>query len=204
MKEKNYTGMIPDNTDGKAITATAVAGMNNVQEACVLYTTARERLLFVHNWGNITGKWSADFQLTDDKGNEVDRFAQPGDHFRIDITGPGSSAGEGYDWARVEAIKEVHEENVDSIAIRVRPAANPQSTSDNVAHFYSYQSTSTFVITREGTTVTASVYDRNIEPNEETTSLIDKARNAVVGLGAKHGLSKLQWQALAEAFLKRA
>lgn len=204
MKEKNYTGMIPDNTDGKAITAAAVAVMNNVQEACVLYTTARERLLFVHNWGKITGKWSADFQLTDDKGNEVDRFAQPGDHFRIDITGPGSSAGEGYDWARVEAIKEVHEENVDSIAIRVRPAANPQSTSDNVAHFYSYQSTSTFVVTREGTTVTASVYDRNIEPNEETTSLIDKARNAVVGLGAKHGLSKLQWQALAEAFLKRA
>ena len=204
MKEKNYTGLIPDNTDGKAITAAAVAVMNNVQEACVLYTTARERLLFVHNWGKITGKWSADFQLTDDKGNEVDRFAQPGDHFRIDITGPGSSAGEGYDWARVEAIKEVHEENVDSIAIRVRPAANPQSTSDNVAHFYSYQSTSTFVVTREGTTVTASVYDRNIEPNEETTSLIDKARNAVVGLGAKHGLSKLQWQALAEAFLKRA
>jgi hypothetical protein len=203
MKEKNYTGLIPANTDGKAITAEAVAVTDNVEEACALYTIARKRLLFVHSWGNITGKWSADFQLTDDKGNEVDRFAQPGDHFRIDIAGPGSSAGDGYDWARVEAIEEVHEDDVDSVAIRVRPAANPRSANNNIAHFYSDQSTSTFVVTREGTTVTASVYDRNIEPNEETTSLIDKARNAVVGLGARHGLSKIQWQALAEAFIKR-
>ena len=203
MEEKNYTGLIPGNTDGKAITSSAVARLDNVQEALALYTIARERLLYVHNWGKITGKLSADFQLTDDKGNEADRFAQPGDHFRIDITGPGSSAGEGYDWARVEDIKEVHEDDVDSIAILVRPAANPQTSNDNVAHFYSDQSTSTFVVTREGTTVTASVYDRNIEPNQETTSVIDKARNTVVGLGAKHGLSKLQWKALAEAFIKR-
>lgn len=204
MQEKNYTGLIPDNTDGKAITAEAVAVMNNEQEARALYTVARERLLYVHNWGKITGKLSADFQLTDESGNEVDRFAQPGDHFRIDITGPGSSAGNGYDWASVEAIKEVHENGVDSIALRVRPAANPKTANNNIAHFYSAQSTSTFVITREGTRVTASVYDRNIEPNDATTSLIDKARNAAVGLGAKHGLSKLQWHALAEAFIKSA
>src|SRR3954454_23202596 len=108
MEEKNYTGLIPGNTDGKAITSSAVARLDNVQEARALYTIARKRLQYVHNWGKITGKLSADFQLTDDKGNEADRFAQLGDHFRIDITGPGSSAGEGYDWARVEDIKEVH------------------------------------------------------------------------------------------------
>jgi hypothetical protein len=50
--------------------------------------------------------------------------------------------------------------------------------------------------------VTASIYDRNIEANEETKEPLDKVRNAVVGLGAKHGFSKLQWQALAEAFIK--
>jgi hypothetical protein len=157
--------------------------------------------LFVHNWHKITGKLSADFQLTDDKGQEVDRLVQKGDHFRIDITGPGSRAGEGYDWARVEDVKEVNTDDVDSIAIQVRPASNPQSPNPNVAHFFAEKSTSTFVITREGNKVTASIYDRNIEANEETKEPLDKVRNAAVGLGAKHGFSKVQWQALADALV---
>ena len=80
--------------------------------------------------------------------------------------------------------------------------ANPQTSNPNVAHFFAEGSTSTFTITREGNTVTAAIYDRNIEANEETKEPLDKLRNAVVGLGAKHGFSKLQWQALVKAFLK--
>jgi hypothetical protein len=71
-----------------------------------------------------------------------------------------------------------------------------------VAHFFAEKSTSTFVITRERNTVTASIYDRNIEANEETEEPLDKVRNAAVGLGAKYGFSKMQWQALAEALVK--
>ena len=159
--------------------------------------------MFIHNWGKIAGKLSADFQLTDNKGNEADRPAQKTDHFRIDIPGPGSKAGEGYDWARVEDIKEVNNGDVDSIAIVVRPAANPQTQNPNVAHFFSEKSTSTFVVTREANKITASIYDRNIEANEETEEPLDKLRNAMVGLTAKHGFSKLQWQALADALIKK-
>ncbi len=202
MAEKNYTGLIPENKEGKKITATSSVDFNTDEEARSFYQTARQRLLFVHNWGKITGALSADFQLTNDKGKEVDRPAQKGDHFRIDITGPGSKAGEGYDWAKVEAIKEVHEGNVDSIAILVRPAPDPQTNNPNVAHFFSEKSTSTFVVTREGTRITASIYDRNIEANEETHETLDKIRNAVVGISAKHGFSKLQWKALTEALVK--
>jgi hypothetical protein len=201
--EKNYTGLIPENKEGRAITAEAKEIFSDKDEARRFYQTARQRLLFVHNWGRITGSLSADFQLTDDQGKEVDRPAQTGDHFRIDITGPGSKAGDGYDWAKVEDIKEVSQADIDSIAILVRPAANPTNENPNVAHFFSEESTSTFVVTREGNHVTASIYDRNIQANEETKEPLDKVRNAVVGLGAKHGVSKLQWQALADALLKR-
>lgn len=159
-------------------------------------------MLYVHNWHQLAGWLSADFQLTDDQGKEVDRTAEKGDHFRIDITGPGSQAGEGYDWARVEDIKEMNSEEVDSIAILVRPASNPQTPNPNVAHFFAEKSTSTFVVTRENNKVSASIYDRNIEANEETKQSLDKIRNAVVGLGAKHGFSKLQWQALVDALVK--
>jgi len=203
MEEKNYTGLIPPNEEGKEITAEASVSLQDINKARAVYRNARERLLYVHNWGKITGTLSADFQLTDGEGKEVDRLSQKGDHFRIDIAGPGSHAGEGYDWAMVEDIKEVNEGDADSIAIIVRPAANPQTDSKNIAHFYSDKSTSTFVVTREGNKVTASIYDRNIEANLETKSIIDKVRNTAVGLGAKHGFSKLQWQALAEAFLKK-
>jgi len=157
--------------------------------------------LYVHNWGKIAGALSSDFRLTDASGKEADRLAQKGDYFRIDIPGPGSKAGEGYDWASVEEINEVNEVYIDSIAIRVRPGPNPQTANPNVAHFYSNKSTSTFVVTREGTRVTASIYDRNIEANDETEEPLDKVRNTVVGIGGKHGFSRLQWEALAGAFV---
>jgi hypothetical protein len=128
---------------------------------------------------------------------------QKNDYFKIDIKGPKSTAGNGHDWVRVEDIKEVHTNDVDSIAILVRPDSNPQTSNDNVAHFYSEKSTSTFIVTREKSTVTAAIYDRNIEANEETGEPSDKLRNAAVGLAAKYGFSKLQWKALAEALVKK-
>jgi len=202
MQEKNYTGLIPEQKAGKEITAEATTKFQNAVQASAFYEEARKRLLYVHNWRNISGWLSADFQLTDEQGKEADRLAQKGDHFRIDITGPESKAGEGYDWAKVEDIREVNTGDVDSVAILVRPASNPTTSNPNVAHFFSEKSTSTFVITREGRKVIASIYDRNIEANEETKDPLDKIRNAAVGLGAKHGLSKAQWQALAEGFVK--
>ncbi|MFL5742257.1 MAG: hypothetical protein ACJ75B_18680 [Flavisolibacter sp.] len=203
MQEKNYTGLVPSQVEGKEITACAFIELSGEEEAKQFYEIARQRLLFVHNWKHITGKLSADFQLTDNEGKEVDRAAQNGDHFRIDIVGPGSHAGRGYDWAAVEEIREVHENGVDSIALRVRPASDPKANNPHTAHFFSEKSTSTFEITRDGKKLTAAIYDRNIEANEETKEPIDKVRNAIVGLGAKHGLSKLQWQALAEALIQK-
>jgi hypothetical protein len=202
MEEKNYTGLIPEQRQGKAITAEAKTTFPDAAQARVFYEEAKKRLLYVNNWRNILGKDGADFQLTNEKGNEVDRLAQKGDHFRIDIMGPGSKAGEGYDWVRVEDIKEVNTEDVDSIAIQVRPSSNPQTPNSNVAHFYAEKSTSTFVVTREGKNITASIYDRNIKANEETKEPLDKLRNAAVGLGAKHGFSKMQWQELADALVE--
>jgi hypothetical protein len=203
MEEKNFTGLIPENIKGRQLTAEACAGFSNSTEAHNFYETVRQRLLLVHNWQKITGTLSADFQVTDKNGNVMNKAAEKGDYFRIDITGPGSEAGDGYDWAYVEEIKEIKKPNLESIGMRVRPAPNPKDSNNNTAHFFSKYSTSTFVVTRENNKITASVYDRNIEANEETKEPLDKIRNSVVGLAAKHGISKLQWQALTDAFVKR-
>ncbi len=202
MKEKDYTGQVPENREGKEITATASIHLNVENEAISHFSAAKERLMNIGEWHNTAEGISARFQLKDLKGGDVHRWPEEGDYIRIDIPGPGIKAGEGYDWVRIEEIKEVNSESVDSIAITVRPASNPSTDNDSIAHFYSGQSTSTFVITRENNSVTAAIYDRNIESNRETTEPIDKIRNAVIGLGAKQGFSKLQWQALANGLVK--
>ena len=73
----------------------------------------------------------------------------------------------------------------------------------DVAHFYSDEATSNFIVRRDGTKVTAGVYGRNEKPNvKKSDTVIDKIRNAVVGTGGVSGFSKLQWKALVSGLLE--
>ncbi|MEO9145265.1 MAG: hypothetical protein ABI237_06870, partial [Ginsengibacter sp.] len=84
----------------------------------------------------------------------------------------------------------------------VRPSKNPVSQKDEIAHFYSNDATSNFIVTRENNTVTALIIDRNLKPNNESDSIIDKIRHVAVGLGAIGAFSKMQWENLAEGLVK--
>lgn len=202
MKKKNYTGIVPGQHKGKKIDTEASVHFSSAEEAQSFFQQAKDRLLNVNQWHELAGKAMATFQLTDAQGNEVSRTVREGDHFRIDIPGPGSKSGDGYDWVLVESVEKVAQPEVESIGIRVRPATNPQNNSGAIAHFYSPESTSNFIVTREGKTVTASVYDRNTSTNEEAGNMADRIRNAAVGAGAISFFSKIQWKGLVEGLLK--
>lgn len=202
MKKKDFTGIVPAQYTGKAIDAGSSIELDTVEQARAFYHTARTRLLTVNKWHELAGKLLAVFQLTDNQGQPVNRLAQQGDYFKIDIPGPGSKSGDGFDWVRVESLEEVVRENVESIGIRVRPAPNPQKNKEEVAHFYDATSTSNFMVTREGKTITASIYDRNTKPNDEADNLTDRIRNSTVGAGALTLFSKIQWKSLAEGLLQ--
>ena len=58
----------------------------------------KDRLQNVNQWKEYAGNISADFRLVDKAGREVQRQAKKGDYFKIDIPGPGSQSGDGYDW----------------------------------------------------------------------------------------------------------
>jgi hypothetical protein len=166
-----------------------------------LFLTARNRLVDVNHWEEYSALGS--FQLVDGNGNEVFRTAEIGDYFRINIKAPGPVAGDGYDWVKIEAIAdhsdvEGYEEHM---AMRVRPAQNPLDEKQDTAHFFSDESTSTFLVKREGTVVTASVFGRNEVPNTSTSNLIDKLRNQVVATSAIAGLSNIQWRSLVTGLL---
>ncbi|HEV7349676.1 hypothetical protein [Telluribacter sp.] len=202
MEEKNQSGIIPENYTGKIIDTTSFVDFESTEDAKAFFEVVKQRLLDVNSWYSLSGTATAEFQVVDNEGTEVNRPVQEGDFFKIDVPGPGPVAGDGYDWVRVEEIKSVADAGMESVGIRVRPTTNPQNNDDHIAHFYSEESTSNFTVTREGNRITAGIYDRNTKPNHDS-GLADKARDLVVGLGAVTGFSKFQWQKLADGLLKK-
>ena len=203
MAEKNYTGIVPEQHTGEAIDAESSVEFNDDGEAKEFFNVVKSRLQDVNNWHELAGSLTADFQLADKDGIEVARAAQKGDYFKIDIPGPGTKSGEGYDWVQIEEIENTSTPDIDSFGIRVRPAQNPQSKEKDISHFYSPESTSSFIVARENTKVTAAIYDRNTKTNKETDSLPDKVRDAVVGVAGIFIFSKIQWKALTDGLIKR-
>ena len=190
--------LIPVQQSGTKTDDVASASFENIIAAEKRFKEAKERLFNVNNWNNIAGKISATFKLTDESGNEIDSKPKRGDHFKIDLPGPGTIAGEGYDWVRIESVEERNDfNNVDEmVAIKVRPAENPLNKKGDVAHFFTDEATSSFIVSRTGTTVTAEVHGRNEKANTDAGAILDKTRNAVIASGAKAGLSSIQWSNL--------
>jgi len=195
----NAEEVVPEHNNGIQTNTESSIELSNEKEAQKFYEEAKQRLLTINSWHQYAGNASADFSLTDDKGNPINRSPQKGDHFKIDIPGPGTDTGEGHDWVQVEAI----EEDEDSIGIMVRPVTNPTNDRKDVAHFFSEDATSTFIVKREGKKIIAGVYGRNEKPNTNTETLKDKLRNAAVATGAISGFSKLQWKSLVNGLIKK-
>jgi len=202
MEDKNYTGAVPGQHRGDAVTADGSRTFDDLTAAKAFFFQAEAKLLDVNEWHSQGGEALARFMLTDRDGSTVEGTARQGLLIKIDIPGPGSESGGGYDWVEIEEIKRTDSGEVQSTALRVRPIAAPGSANEEPAHFYDDESTSTFTVTREGPTVTVAVYDRNINPNTEADSLIDKVRNAITGLVGEKVFSKIQWQSLVNGLLK--
>lgn len=193
---------IPEQQTGAESNTVATQQFATEAEARQFYGIVRQRLLQVNQWHDWAGTGTAEFRLTDAAGNEVAREPQAGDHFRIDIPGPGSITGDGYDWVRIEAVEETHDAQSDCLLVQVRPATNPQNEQPDVAHFFSEEATSNFLVKREGLIVSAGVHGRNEKPNTHTNSVVDKVRNATVATGAVSALSKLQWRSLVNGLVR--
>jgi hypothetical protein len=195
--------MVPPNNKGSSLDTEFEVRATDESEAKKLFALASHRLLDVNSWDKLCGPMSAVFKLTDRNGIEINGLAKPGDHFQIDVPGPGPAAGEGFDWVRIEAMDDQRNPSAreESVTLRVRPSSSPKNKNPDTAHFFSEDATSSFRVARIGTVVRAEVHGRNETPNTETTSAVDKVRNAVVGTGASAGMSTPQWNSLVKGLL---
>jgi hypothetical protein len=203
MENKDKSNIVPHQQTGKAIDAASTTELAKEEDAKIFFGHAKERLQNVNQWKDIAGTLSATFQLVDENGNEVHRKVQKGDYLKIDIPGPGTNSGEGYDWVKIEEVENIPLPNGERFAFRVRPTDNPQNRKEDVAHFYSDESTSSFVVERHDNNVTASVHDRNTKPNTDADSAIDKVRDAVIGAVGVVSFSKIQWKKLTDGLVSR-
>jgi hypothetical protein len=191
----------PAQHTGHAIDAKSSKECLDEIHAAQFFEIVKQRLKDVNSWQAMTGDALAKFTLVDSQGDDVHRPPLKGDHLKIDIPGPGGREGKGYDWVRIEAIDSQSDDESETYGFIVRPSPNPGTPTNEIAHFYSDESTSTFIVKRNGRTVTAEIHDRNTKPNDAVEKTADRIRNAVVGKMGTVAFSKIQWQQLADSLI---
>lgn len=195
---------VPDQYAGSQSETTDYLIAENESDAKSIFQMAKVRLLNINLWHELCGFLSTAFQLTDSLGQPVKRMPVESDYIRIDIPGPGTKVGRGFDWVRIERLRQLTlDSNQELFVMQVRPSAYPQSGEKDVAHFFKNSATSSFMIVRETLQVTAAIYGRNEVPNTETSDFIDNIRNQVVGSSGAIGLSIMQWKSLVSSLLDK-
>lgn len=194
--------LIPAQVNGQHNEVEHLAETASAAEAGSLYAAAKQRLQQVNDWASYCGWLSSAFQLTDSAGRPLMRTAARGEFIRINMPGPGSSAGDGYDWVQIEKIEEQETPELRYYLMQVRPAAQPGKDAKPIAHFFDETATSSFLLVQQGTQVAMYILGRNEVPNQQALNTLDKLRNAVTGSTAAVGISQLQWKALAKGVLE--
>jgi hypothetical protein len=203
MKSTENAPLVPANVSGKSVDLEESVVEKSIEAAENTYNRACARLLNPPIWHQLAGTLSAAFELQSADAEKADRLAEVNDYLKINIPGPGNSAGDGYDWVKVEAIEENTLPGAEaSFAMRLRSSENPGHTEKGTAHFFKEDATSTFVVKRMGSKVIATYHGRNEMPNTEG-ELTDKIRNTLVASGAALGLSELHWKALLKGLLEK-
>ncbi|GAO41908.1 hypothetical protein [Flavihumibacter petaseus] len=190
---KTPSSIVPENERGKSLDLYAHTLAPSEPDAIVLFRMAVSRLLHPMTWGKVAGAHAFDVKIWGQEAGDLRAEIREGDYLKIDIPGPGSSAGDGYDWVKADRLEEgVDPDASESMGMRLRTCRNPEEQSNDTAHFFKEGAASIFILARSGNEVSAKYFGRNEETND-SGSLFDRLRNYVVSLGAKAGGSEKMW-----------
>ena len=201
MNAKQIPGVPPQNSGAYHDTESL---KNIVDPGLVVqkFEILKERFFSVNNWKDYCGKDSADFKLFDSAGSYKDRIPEEGDFIRIDIPGPGDIKAKGYDWVEIVLIDDDYSgDELERYLICCRPSKIPGSNGDHISHFYSQESSSTFVISRGQNFIKTAVYGRNEIPNYKKTGFLGRIRNFLISMGGYTQFTKIQWKSYTNGLL---
>ena len=193
---------IPAQLKGGSHNIVSMQCANSIDVALNYFEELQLRLKAVNQWHSFSAKIKAKFFLIDSETSQITTDLKVGNLIKIDIPGPGSPSGNGYDWTEIIDIQ-MGIENTESpfFAFTIRPCPAPDSNEETVAHFYNKESTNTFIVRRIGTCLYAEVHGRNQIENTSDAPLLDIVRNKAVAIGSKFGIGSLNWIGFASALL---
>lgn len=195
--------LIPTQQIGQQTDAEEEKIFSSSAEAKAAYEEAVVRLLDINNWQTISTIEASDFALYDFSGLPLNRPVEENDYVRIDIPGPGTKVGKGYDWVCIEYLEKFSDvgSDIDFTLFVARPSSIPGEAGEKIAHFFTDRATSTFMVYRRENVLSAEVHGRNEVPNIDEQPLLDKARNLLVNGGSAVGMSFVQWHLLVSGIL---
>jgi hypothetical protein len=162
-------------------------------EAKQRFELAVHRLKNPDSWESLGPGWlAADFELRCPDGEAKEGEPSPGDHLRIDLPDPGPAV-----WVKVEELQE----QPNSARLVVRPSPDPTSDSPHVAHLFSAQTTNTFLVEKDGSTVRSAVLG-DLETLNTDGGLLERAIATARLTGAWMGAKKPQWSSFTRKILE--
>ena len=170
--------------------------------AKVHFEIVKKRFFDINSWELFAGKNKAKFTLRNQKGELILVHPKVGNYISIEVPLLPNKDEDQFDWVKIEVCEQEEKADYESFYIRVRPTSNPTNQSDEITHFLDVKATSNFLITRDGTEISAEVYARNEVPNFDDKSISEKIRNKVVAVGGMLFGSKLQWEGLTDGLIK--
>ncbi|TCD26557.1 hypothetical protein EZ456_13285 [Pedobacter psychrodurus] len=197
--------LIPTQQIGQQTDAEEEKILVSTVEAKATYQKVVQHLLDVNEWYRISTIEASCFKLFDQNGSPLNRAALEGDYIRIDIPGPGTAAGKGFDWVYIEQLEKYADDgsDIDFTLFVARPSRVPGIFGGKIAHFFTDRATSTFIVFRRANVLSVEVHGRNEVPNTQDQNLLDKTRNLVVNGGSTIGMSFAQWHLLVSGILKQ-
>lgn len=190
-----FDRIVPSEFRGKQTELNSSLSLETNEIAAERFKYISSILLSPNHWQDLCGKLSPKFTLVDSSGNQLERLAAVGDYIQINLPGPSSSNGDGFDWVKVDAIEwGSGDSSNQSVGIRIRPCSNPLNDEEEVAHFFEPSATGTYILHQENNTITAYYYGKNEVTNKSTDKMLDNIRNTLVASVGILGVSEIQWK----------
>lgn len=194
---------IPSQLKGEFHDIVSMICADSIEIAVEEFKKIQMRLVAVNAWHSLSEDVKSKFSLIDAKTHASTNKLEIHNFIRIDIPGPGNPSGNGRDWTQITDIQNVTtQQDNPFLAITIRPCAAPESNNGEVAHFYTSESTNTFIVRRVGTCIFAEVHGRNQVENTTDVPVLDSLRNKAITVGANLGLGGLNWLAFTKALLE--
>lgn len=195
---------IPAQVKGAKSDAVSKVEFETVSLAQNHFETVKKRFLDINSWEHFAGKEKAEFSLRNSKGDILCDTPSVGDFVAIKVPLLPNQDRDHLDWAKVEVVTSEKDDYSETLYIRLRPTSNPTEKDASTTHFLNSDSTSNFIIKREGKMISAEVHARNEVANTEDKSLPEKLRNKMVAFGAMLVGSTVQWNGLTDGLIKIA